>query len=60
MKNPEMKGQKYIIAVNIKSNRKKPGITQKELAEKPDLSIETIKCVGAGKRTTKPLCFYRQ
>lgn len=54
-----MKELKYIIADNIKLNRKKLGITQMELAERADLSIETIKCIETGKRTMSLDSFLR-
>lgn len=45
-----MKELKYIIANNIKKYRKKNQITQMDLAEKADLSLDTIKSIEARKR----------
>ena len=39
-----------IIADNIRLERKRLGITQAQLAEKADLSIDTIKSVESGSR----------
>ena len=41
---------KYIIADNVRLYRKKANLTQFELAEKADLSLESIKRLEAGKR----------
>lgn len=46
-----MKDIKYIIADNVKIYRKKKSLTQMELAEKADLSVESIKRIENGKRT---------
>lgn len=54
-----MKELKYIIADNIKKYRKKNGITQMDLAEKAELSIETIKCIESGKRAMSLDSFLR-
>lgn len=54
-----MREQKYVIAENIKKYRKKIGVTQMELAEKADLSIETIKCIETSKRTMSLDSFLR-
>ncbi len=45
-----MKEQKYIIADNVRSYRKKQGITQMELAERADLSVDSIKRIESGNR----------
>lgn len=42
---------KYIIADNVKLYRKKENLTQMELAERAELSLESIKRVERGKRT---------
>lgn len=42
---------KYIIADNIKLYRKKENLTQTELAERAELSLESIKRVERGIRT---------
>lgn len=39
-----------MIADNIRQERKRIGITQGQLAEKADLSIDTIKSVESGRR----------
>lgn len=46
-----MKDIKYIIADNVKLYRKKAGLTQMELAERADLSLDSIKRIEGGKRT---------
>lgn len=42
---------KYIIADNVKLYRKKRNLTQFELAEKAELSIDSIKRIEHGSRT---------
>lgn len=42
---------KYIIADNVRIFRKKENLTQNELAERADLSLDTIKRIESGKRT---------
>lgn len=46
-----MKDLKYIIADNIKLYRKRRNLTQSELAEQAELSLDSIKRVEGGKRT---------
>lgn len=46
-----MKDIKYIIADNIKLYRKRENLTQLELAEQTELSLDSIKRVEGGKRT---------
>ena len=46
-----MKDTKYIIADNVKLYRKKQNLTQFELAEKTELSIDSIKRIEHGSRT---------
>lgn len=46
-----MKDTKYIIADNVKLYRKKQNLTQFELAEKAELSIDSIKRIEHGSRT---------
>lgn len=46
-----MKDIKYIIADNIKLYRKKENLTQMELAERADLSLDSIKRLERGLRT---------
>lgn len=46
-----MKETKYIIADNIRYYRKQENITQTELAEQADLSLDSIKRIESGKRT---------
>lgn len=46
-----MKDMKYIIADNVKLYRKKENITQMQLAERADLSLDSIKRIEGGKRT---------
>ena len=42
---------KYIIADNVKLYRKKQNLTQFELAEKAELSVDSIKRIERGSRT---------
>jgi len=42
---------KYIIADNVKLYRKKENLTQMELAERAELSLDSIKRVESGKKT---------
>lgn len=42
---------KYIITDNVKLYRKKENLTQMELAERAELSLESIKRIERGKRT---------
>ena len=51
MENQKMKDIKYIIADNVKLYRKKRNLTQFELAEKAELSIDSIKRIEHGSRT---------
>lgn len=44
-----MKDIKYIIADNVRIYRKKKNLTQAELAELADLSLDSIKRVEGGK-----------
>lgn len=46
-----MKDIKYIIADNVKIYRKKENLTQAELAELADLSLDTIKRIEGGRTT---------
>ena len=46
-----MKDIKYIIADNVKIYRKKQNLTQAELAELADLSLDSIKRIEGGKIT---------
>ncbi|MCM1233418.1 MAG: helix-turn-helix transcriptional regulator [Ruminococcus flavefaciens] len=46
-----MKDIRYIIADNVRLYRKKENLTQAELAERADLSVDSIKRIEAGKRT---------
>lgn len=46
-----MKDIKYIIADNVKLYRKKKNLTQFELAEKAELSVDSIKRIEHGSRT---------
>lgn len=50
MENQKMKDIKYIIADNIKIYRKKENLTQMELAERADLSLDSIKRLERGLR----------
>ena len=51
MENQKMKDIKYIIADNVKLYRKKQNLTQFELAEKAELSVDSIKRIEHGSRT---------
>ena len=51
MENQKMKDMKYIIADNVKLYRKKQNLTQFELAEKAELSVDSIKRIEHGSRT---------
>ncbi|MDE7202379.1 MAG: helix-turn-helix transcriptional regulator, partial [Lachnospiraceae bacterium] len=46
-----MKDIKYIIADSVKLYRKKQNLTQFELAEKAELSVDSIKRIEHGSRT---------
>ena len=46
-----MKDNEYIIADNVRFYRKKANLTQAQLAERAELSLDSIKWVEAGKRT---------
>lgn len=46
-----MQDIKYIIADNVKLYRKKQNLTQFELAEKAELSVDSIKRIEHGSRT---------
>ena len=46
-----MKDIKYIIADNVKLYRKRKNLTQFELAEKAELSVDSIKRIEHGSRT---------
>lgn len=46
-----MKDIQYIIADNVRLYRKKENLTQAELAELADLSLDSIRRVESGKRT---------
>jgi len=46
----KMNDIKYIIADNVKLCRKKQNLTQFELAEKADLSIDSVKRIEHGSR----------
>lgn len=46
-----MKDIKYIIADNVRLYRKKEVLTQMELAERADLSVDSIKKIENGKRS---------
>jgi transcriptional regulator with XRE-family HTH domain len=48
MENQKMKDIKYIIADNVKLYRKKQNLTQFELAEKAELSADSIKRIEHG------------
>lgn len=54
-----MKDIKYIIADNIKLYRKKENLTQMELAERAELSLDSIKRIEGGKRTMTLDNFFR-
>ena len=51
MENQKMNDIKYIIADNVKLYRKKRNLTQFELAEKAELSVDSIKRIEHGSRT---------
>lgn len=46
-----MKDKQYIVADNVRLYRKKERMTQIELAERADLSLDSIKRIESGKRT---------
>lgn len=46
-----MKDIRYIIADNVRLCRKQRNLTQLELAERADLSVDSIKRVECGSRT---------
>lgn len=46
-----MKDMKYIIADNVKFYRKRANLTQIELAEQAELSLDSVKRIEGGKRT---------
>lgn len=46
-----MKDIRYIIANNVRLYRKRENLTQVELAERADLSLDSIKRIEGGKRT---------
>lgn len=46
-----MKDIRYIIADNVKLYRKKENLTQTELAERAEQSLDSIKRIEGGKRT---------
>lgn len=46
-----MKDIRYIIANNVKLYRKKEKLTQMKLAERAELSLDSIKRIETGKRT---------
>lgn len=46
-----MKDIRYIIADNVRLYRKRENLTQSELAERADLSLDSIKRIEGGKRT---------
>lgn len=46
-----MKDIKYIIANNVRLCRKRENLTQAELAERAELSLDSIKRIESGKRT---------
>lgn len=46
-----MKDIKYIVADNVRLCRKRQNLTQAELAEREDLSLDPIKRIESGKRT---------
>lgn len=51
MENHQMKDIKYIIADNVRIYRKQRNLTQFELAEKAELSVDSIKRIERGNRT---------
>lgn len=46
-----MKDIRYIIADNVRLYRKRENLTQADLAERADLSLDSIKRIESGKRT---------
>lgn len=46
-----MKDIRYIIADNVRLCRKRQNLTQAELAERADLSLDSIKRMESGKKT---------
>lgn len=46
-----MKDIRYIIADNVKLYRKKEKLTQMKLAERAELSLDSVKRIESGKRT---------
>lgn len=54
-----MKDIQYIIANNVRLYRKKQNLTQVELAEQADLSLDSIRRVEGGKRTMSLQNFMR-
>lgn len=46
-----MKDIRYIIADNVRLCRKRQNLTQAELAERADLSLDSIKRIESGKKT---------
>lgn len=46
-----MKDIKYIIADNVRLCRKRQNLTQAELTERAELSLDSIKRIESGKRT---------
>lgn len=46
-----MKDIRYIIADNVKLYRKRENLTQADLAERAELSLDSIKRIESGKRT---------
>lgn len=51
MEDWKMKDIKYIIADNVKLYRKRKNLTQLDLAERSELSLDSIKRVERGQRT---------
>lgn len=51
MENQKMNNIKYVIADNIKLYRKRKNLTQFDLAEKAELSVDSIKRIEHGSRT---------
>ena len=51
---PENKGIRDILAVNLKENRRKLGMTQEELAEKANVSTHYIAMIETCKKYPKP------
>lgn len=54
-----MKDIKYIVADNVRLCRKRQNLTQAELAEREDLSLDSIKRIESGKRTMSLEIFLR-